>query len=279
MNKLTIALCCLMAMPLGLHAQTEADTSVLEVHYKASYKQAVNDSTLKEDEKALLIGERQSLFYSIRKRRADAISDSLARVKASPMEIVSMVKSDRMPRGGEDYEVMTNHPKEGQLTLVTQVLTDWYGVEEPMDQMEWQLVEGDTIVATYACQKAQTTWRGRRWTAWYALDLPFSCGPWKLCGLPGLILSAHDDSGIYSFDCYEVLQGKGEPLALSLSKYVKATQKDMQRLRAKALKDPTDMLRQRYGASVTIVSVDDSGKKIDKWIGYEPSFMELFEKK
>lgn len=165
MNKLTIALCCLMAMPLGLHAQTGADTSVLEVHYKASYKQAVNDSTLKEDEKALLIGERQSLFYSIRKRRADAISDSLARVKASPMEIVSMVKSDRMPRGGEDYEVMTNHPKEGQLTLVTQVLTDWYGVEEPMDQMEWQLVEGDTIVATYACQKAQTTWRGRRWTA------------------------------------------------------------------------------------------------------------------
>lgn len=76
-----------------------------------------------------------------------------------------------------------------------------------------------------------------------------------------------------------MLQGKGEPLALSLSKYVKATQKDMQRLRAKALKDPTDMLRQRYGASVTIVSVDDSGKKIDKWIGYEPSFMELFEKK
>lgn len=274
-----MTLCCLMAMPLGLHAQTEADTSVLEVHYKASYKQAVSDSTLKEDEKALLIGERQSLFYSIRQRQTDAISDSLARVNASVMEIVNMAKSGRVPRGGEDYEVMTNYPREGQLTLVTQVLKDWYGVEEPMDQMEWQLVEGDTVVATYACQKAQTTWRGRQWTAWYALDLPFSCGPWKLCGLPGLILSAHDDSGVYSFDCYEVLNGKGEALALTHNKYVKATQKDMQRLRAKALKDPTDMLRQQYGASVTIFTVDDNGNKTNKWIGYEPSFMELFEKK
>ena len=274
-----MTLCCLMAMPLGLHAQTETDASVLEVHYKASYKQAVSDSTLKEDEKALLIGERQSLFYSIRQRQTDAISDSLARVNASVMEIVNMAKSGRVPRGGEDYEVMTNYPREGQLTLVTQVLKDWYGVEEPMDQMEWQLVEGDTVVATYACQKAQTTWRGRQWTAWYALDLPFSCGPWKLCGLPGLILSAHDDSGVYSFDCYEVLNGKGEALALTHNKYVKATQKDMQRLRAKALKDPTDMLRQQYGASVTIFTVDDNGNKTNKWIGYEPSFMELFEKK
>lgn len=268
-----------MVVPSGMSAQETADAALLEVHYKAQYKMSVADSVLKEDEKALLIGGRQSKFFSLRTKRASEVYDSLARVKASPMEYVDLAKSDKMPRGGEDYEVMTNYPKEGQLTLVTQVLTDWYGIEEPMDQMAWELIEGDTVVADYACQKAQTTWRGRRWTVCYTLDLPYAGGPWKLCGLPGLILHARDDSGTYTFACYEVLRGKGEALTLTHGKYVKASQRDMQKLRTKALKDPTAMLKQKYGSSVTIVTVDDSGRKTDKWIGYEPSYMELFDEK
>ena len=39
------------------------------------------------------------------------------------------------------------------------------------------------------------------WTAWFAAGIPIAEGPWKLKGLPGLILKAADDTGSYVFEC------------------------------------------------------------------------------
>jgi P pilus assembly chaperone PapD len=33
----------------------------------------------------------------------------------------------------------------------------------------------------------------------YSEDIPTSAGPWKLCGLPGLVLKAEADGGIHRF--------------------------------------------------------------------------------
>ena len=38
----------------------------------------------------------------------------------------------------------------------------------------------------------------------YAEDIPTSAGPWKLCGLPGLILDAEADGGIHRFSISEI---------------------------------------------------------------------------
>ena len=57
----------------------------------------------------------------------------------------------------------------------------------------------DTIIIGYPCHKAVCKFRGRTWTAWYSLDLPFDNGPWKLGGLPGLILAASESRHEFSF--------------------------------------------------------------------------------
>ena len=58
---------------------------------------------------------------------------------------------------------------------------------------------GTDTVLGHVCSKAVTTYGGRTWTASYAADIPMVYGPWKLTGLPGLILKAESADGIHSF--------------------------------------------------------------------------------
>ena len=59
---------------------------------------------------------------------------------------------------------------------------------EPIPSQNWQVGSETKTIADYQCQKATCSFRGRNYTAWFALDIPISQGPWKFGGLPGLIL-------------------------------------------------------------------------------------------
>lgn len=40
---------------------------------------------------------------------------------------------------------------------------------------------------------------GRKWTAWFSLDIPISDGPYKFRGLPGLIIFLYEDNNKHNF--------------------------------------------------------------------------------
>ncbi len=73
-------------------------------------------------------------------------------------------------------------------------------------KLEWNLLEDTLTISGYLCRKAQTIYGGRTWHAYYTEDIPSSAGPWKLNGLPGLILKAEDGEGIFSFEMFELTQ-------------------------------------------------------------------------
>lgn len=73
-----------------------------------------------------------------------------------------------------------------------------YGVSVIQDDylppIDWELSEEQKEISGYVVHKAEGTFRGRNYTVWYAKDIPVPAGPWKLHGLPGLILEAYDDT-------------------------------------------------------------------------------------
>jgi GLPGLI family protein len=66
--------------------------------------------------------------------------------------------------------------------------------------VEWQMIPGEKReILGFQCKKAVGTFRGRRYVAWYCPEIPVPYGPWKLYGLPGLILEAYDESHQIAF--------------------------------------------------------------------------------
>ena len=70
-----------------------------------------------------------------------------------------------------------------------------YQVCEPLPRISWRF-DGDTRqIGPYTCERATGDFRGRRYEVWFAPAVPILAGPWKLQGLPGLVVEARDRSG------------------------------------------------------------------------------------
>ncbi|QDO93096.1 GLPGLI family protein [Formosa sediminum] len=87
-------------------------------------------------------------------------------------------------------------------TLHTQesVDSETYLIFETLPKISWDISfkDQDTILGQL-CNKAVGEFRGRRYIAWFAMDIPVRYGPWKLQGLPGLILKIKDTASKVDF--------------------------------------------------------------------------------
>lgn len=71
--------------------------------------------------------------------------------------------------------------------------------EDTPKKLEWTISSESKNIGEYTVIKAETSFRGRNYIAWFAPAIPISAGPWKLFGLPGLILEAKDKEKEYSW--------------------------------------------------------------------------------
>jgi len=84
------------------------------------------------------------------------------------------------------------------------VFRDPYYVQDPILNPEWKLRPDTKLIAGFNCKKATTEFRGRVFEVWYTPDIPVNFGPWKLNGLPGLILLATDSKNEMEFKVTKV---------------------------------------------------------------------------
>lgn len=65
---------------------------------------------------------------------------------------------------------------------------------EPLPQFDWVILNEKKDFGGIICQKATLTYRCADYTAWFAPSIPVTVGPWKMGGLPGLIVELKNET-------------------------------------------------------------------------------------
>lgn len=98
-------------------------------------------------------------------------------------------------------------------------------VEDIYPDLQWTITEEQKVIANYTCVKATVSYRGRDWTAWFTPEIPLAVEPWKLHGLPGLILEAYDATTECTYNAINIAFKDNDILHSDFTKLVKTRNK------------------------------------------------------
>lgn len=170
----------------------DLDSALYCVTYKVGLTLDPQKGKKSEDLIMLQIGTRASATYSIPLLNAAETAQKLIAkgAKAVPMHQLVTLPEDI-------YKFLSS----GQLQSLyrTYGLGPHYLYEEPLPKFNWELIAEYKEILGYPVQKAICSYRGRKYIAWFSKEIPFSDGPWKFWGLPGLILEVSDTEQQFTF--------------------------------------------------------------------------------
>lgn len=262
MNTKRVSLILIVLFSFFQQLLAESEDSVLfKVNYFTSSKLFADRETFQTDEMILEVGEKKTSFYSKWRKMRKERMDSLKSIGITDSwEIVGKISN--LPRNNFNYEIYENIPEKGLRTVYCKHLNTIY-YEEESEAPEWSILEKDSVILDYKCKMAKGTFRGHTWTVWYSDEIPLASGPWKLKGLPGLILSAYDDNGLCSFEAIELNNGNGESLYTRTDKGIKGTRKLEAELRDLMYSDnDAYMKRMGFPGGARVVGKDGRMEKI-----------------
>ncbi len=195
----------------------DKEPGILEIEY---VKTQVVD-TLKwesySDPMTLRIGQTSAMFYPTKKMWADSLLKTNFKLHEKIYyETNPIGKPGFTPIGGYEDEYLFRNVNEGETMVCSSIGGDVYYYVEDTTKPEWEIREDTKEILGYQCQRAECDFRGRNWVAWFTPEIPVQEGPWKLIGLPGLILAANDSKNHYSYEATSILTQELRPVGIRL---------------------------------------------------------------
>ncbi len=169
-----------------------------------------SDGVIEKDIDMLLVANTQtSKFYSPRANMIDSLH-STPKGKATYDKMFDASINEYMKTRDRSSMISVSYPiymyvfkslSQATTTVYDNVsLNEFEYYSEPYAEMQWEVKDDSTkTIMGYECMMAETDYHGRHWTVWFTPEIPIGDGPWKFCGLPGLILEASEDSGQHTF--------------------------------------------------------------------------------
>ena len=230
------------------------DNSLMQVIYKVrSITDSLAPDRVAEDNMILQIGVGGiSKFYTDSQKQDSIIQSriSSARMSGSMTTQPGMNILGDYAGSGNLSIIFKNWPNKST-TVTDRVVVDVYSYTEPSNPIKWQIVHNTDTILSYLCQKAITTFRGRNYEAWFAPDIPIGEGPWKFCGLPGLILKVSDTRNHYVFECIGLEQIE-HPIEYADLDYIKTNRRTLARVSRRYYDDPVAATRGAGSLEATI---------------------------
>ena len=150
--------------------------------------------------------------------------------------------------------VWTGYPN-GQTTVRDWIFPHEFEGAEPTPEIAWTLTDDTLTVGGYLCQTATCKFRGVEWHVCYTEEIPSSAGPWRLRGLPGLIVKAESEAHTF---CLTELRKEASSITAPEHR------PDVQRMKyAKLLKHRNEIYGNRQYAKNPTYYVPDLGGSIN----------------
>lgn len=188
------------------------DTTELVVRYDLNYLQDTTGKMLSRfDVLIFQIGSKYTKFYGLKSYMID-----LSYTKRLKGELWTEADKKQFRLAGDgvvDYEIIHNINNRNLLSQHHIPFKENYVIQysEEVPMLKWRVTQKSKSILGYDCWLATTTFSGRRWLAWYTPSIPCQLGPWKMSGLPGLILELEDDQRQFIFSAVEIIQ-TSEPI-------------------------------------------------------------------
>jgi GLPGLI family protein len=279
MKRLIFSGAAFLLLALTTKAQ-KPDTARVLVHYKFTHVTDTTDRAHPYTENmVLLVGKTASVYKSYDGMVSDA-QFRKAYVEATASGPDGRVMVDRS--GASLRTQYFQYPNDQKLLTKDYILVTEYLIASPLPAIDWKISVDTATFGGLHCQKANGHFKGRDYIVWFCPDLPVRTGPWKLNGLPGVIVDAHDTKNevIFRFDGVEKavfaelkpIAGAGAaekdvpPILRGLddnpniitppARAIKAPQKDFDKLKAGMQKNPNAL-------SQGMVAIDAAGAQGD----------------
>jgi len=221
------------------------DSAQLVLHYKFSHiRDTTHPANPYTENMVLIVGKSAGVYKSYDGLLQEAaFQKQFAGQQANSPD--GNVKTDRhfMASGTEYYQF----PNEKKLfTKERMGPVSNYLMQGVLPIIDWKITGDTASFGGLLCQQATAHFKGRFYTAWFCPGLPIHTGPWKLNGLPGLIVEAYDAKKevVFKFDGIEKpAAGEGMDVIKLPADAIKTTEADFARLKELSRKDPAAFSR------------------------------------
>ncbi|WP_407481402.1 GLPGLI family protein [Elizabethkingia meningoseptica] len=265
MNKLLLYI-FILCMAFSTNAQTQRFT----YEYKFAIDSTRRDS-IKTELMILDVSKSGSKYYSKTKFESDSIL--MAEInKSIKMGSGSLQIKSSGYRGRVNYTIEKNYP-DYKTYLLTNVGAiggnNKYRVFDDR-KMTWKIFPDKQKIGEFNTQKAEATFAGRKWIAWFTTEIPFQDGPYKLRGLPGLIVKAESSDkthimelkGIKKVNDQQSSASAPPDLPIFKNKPLDITQAQYAKLEEQYKKDPGQSMREMLGNPGSKVNLIMDGKAV-----------------
>lgn len=197
--------------------------------YRLTYQTDTVRNTVRKETLQLLIGNGRSRFQSPSSRSRDSLTAFVAGSLKNPKMMEFLAKQIFSLPSTKFRYIIYKTPAAGKITYYDWVGSNLYFYEEA-SPFKWVITPLTNSIAGYSCQRATTSFAGRKFEAWFTREIPISDGPYKFHGLPGLIVKVNDTRNQFIFELTS-LRKSSSPLDLTLptKKAMVATKNELRR--------------------------------------------------